>query len=235
MGEVYLAKDRRLGRKIALKLLPQKFTQDRERVSRFGQEARAASALNHPNIITIFEISELEGSHFIVTEFIDGQTLRQRMQTSMLKISEALDIGSQVAAALVAAHEAGIVHRDIKPENVMIRTDGYVKVLDFGLAKLTEPQHAETEGDASSNDTSARITKTDPGRVMGTTRYMSPEQVLGYEVDGRSDIFGNYAPKSAGDQKSYPVWTRKRDTIDLMGAIVALDQRTARFKEGERP
>lgn len=189
MGEVYLAKDRRLGRQIALKLLPQEFTQDRERVARFGQEARAASSLNHPNIITIFEISESEGSHFIVTEFIDGQTLRQRMLASMLKIGEALDIGSQVAGALVAAHEAGIVHRDIKAENVMIRTDGYVKGLDFGLAKLTEPQHEGAEGDVSANDTSARITKTDPGRVMGTTRSMSPEQVLGYEVDGRSDIF----------------------------------------------
>src|SRR5262249_32731337 len=137
MGEVYLAEDTRLGRKVALKLLPQKFTQDRERVLRFQQEARAASALNHPNIITIYEIGEFEGRHFIATEFIDGQTLRMLMN-ARIKLRAALDVATQVASALAAAHEAGIVHRDIKPENIMARRDGYIKVLDFGLAKLTE-------------------------------------------------------------------------------------------------
>jgi serine/threonine protein kinase len=146
MGEVYLALDPRLGRKVALKLLPAKFTADSGRVRRFAQEARAASALNHPNIITIYEIGEAsaeDGStHYIVTEYVEGETLRQRLISApqnRMQIAEAVDVAAQAAAALVAAHEAGITHRDIKPENVMVRRDGIVKVLDFGLAKLTEP------------------------------------------------------------------------------------------------
>src|SRR5437660_1589219 len=138
MGEVYLAQDARLGRKIALKLLPAGFTGDEDRVRRFEQEAKAASALNHPNIITIHEIGKVADTHFIASEFIEGCTLRQQMAGSKLKLSEALDVATQVASALSAAHEAGITHRDIKPENVMVRPDGLVKVLDFGLAKLTE-------------------------------------------------------------------------------------------------
>src|SRR5262249_25601393 len=130
MGEVYLAKDTRLGRRVAVKLLPHEFTQDRERVQRFQREARAASALNHPNIITIFEVGQTEGAYFIVTEFIDGQTLRQRIKGSTMKLRESLEVATQVAGALVAAHEAGIIHRDIKPENIMLRRDGYAKVLD---------------------------------------------------------------------------------------------------------
>ncbi len=142
MGEVYLAEDETLGRKIALKLLPADFTIDETRVRRFRQEARAASALNHPNIITIHEISEFEGRHFIATEFIEGETLRQRIKRIKPTLGYALDIAIQVVSALQAAHHAGIVHRDIKPENIMLRPDGYVKVLDFGLAKLTSPQAA---------------------------------------------------------------------------------------------
>src|SRR5215471_14141322 len=187
MGEVYLAEDTRLGRKVALKLLPQKFTQDRERALRFQQEARAASALNHPNILTIYEIGEFEGRHFIATEFIDGQTLRMLMN-AQIKLRAALDVATQVASALAAAHEAGIVHRDIKPENVMARRDGYVKVLDFGLAKLTErfsPGQTASDSDASSEE----LVHTDPGKLMGTARYMSPEQIRGLEADGRSDVF----------------------------------------------
>src|SRR5438552_6832252 len=138
MGEVYLASDTRMDRKVALKLLPRYFTEDRERVRRFQQEARAALTLNHPNIVTIYEIGQVDGKHFIATEYIQGETLRQRMVRNSLKVGEALDIASQVAGALAAAHEAGIVHRDIKPENVMLRRDGYAKVLDFGLAKLAE-------------------------------------------------------------------------------------------------
>src|SRR5262245_10335697 len=138
MGEIYLAQDTRLNRKVAIKLLPERYTQDPERLRRFEQEAQAASALNHPNIITIFEIGEAGGRHFIATEYIEGATLRRKMLGAKLEVGEALDIAQQVVSALTAAHAAGIVHRDIKPENIMIRPDGYVKILDFGLAKLTE-------------------------------------------------------------------------------------------------
>ncbi|MFO0886552.1 MAG: serine/threonine-protein kinase, partial [Pirellulales bacterium] len=138
MGEVYLAQDTRLGRKVALKLLPDKFTQDDERLRRFEQEAYTASALNHPNIITIYEIGQAQERHFIATEYIEGATLRRRMLAGKLSLSEILDLATQVVSALAAAHAAGIVHRDIKPENIMIRPDGYAKVVDFGLAKLTE-------------------------------------------------------------------------------------------------
>ncbi len=182
MGEVYLAQDLRLGRNLALKLLPHSYTHDQERVQRFKQEARAASALNHPNIITIFEIDEIDGAHFIATEFIDGATLRQVLEERQLEMGELLSIAAQVAAALAEAHAAGIVHRDIKPENVMVRHDGIVKVLDFGLAKLTE-QNAPP----AALHTPPFIT--DPGQVLGTPRYMSPEQLTGLQVDGRADIF----------------------------------------------
>src|SRR5215831_6352311 len=188
MGEVYLAEDTRLGRKVALKLLPRKFTQDRERALRFQQEARAASALNHPNILTIYEIGEFEGGHFIATEFIDGQTLRMLM-CAQIKLPAALDVATQVASALSAAHEAGIVHRDIKPENIMARRDGYIKVLDFGLAKLTEQFPPGQTAAADSAASTKGLVHTDPGKLMGTARYMSPEQIRGREVNGRSDIF----------------------------------------------
>ena len=184
MGEVYLAQDTTLGRKIALKLLPADFTIDQERVRRFQMEARAASALNHPNIITIYEIGQLDNRHFIATEFIEGRTLRQLARDKKLTFNQVLEIGTQVAAALGAAHRAGIIHRDIKPENIMLRPDGYVKVLDFGLAKLTEHD--------SSADSAARTLEqldTVPGMVLGTAKYMSPEQARGLSVDGRSDIF----------------------------------------------
>jgi serine/threonine protein kinase len=183
MGEVYLAQDVRLGRRVALKLLPAEFTQDGDRVRRFEQEARAASALNHPNIITIYDIGQVGDLHFIVTEFVDGQTLRQAL-SARIKLETALEITAQVASALSAAHEAGIVHRDIKPENIMLRRDGYVKVLDFGLAKLTE-RAATADPEAPTVD---RV-ETDPGTVMGTARYMSPEQARGQKIDARSDIF----------------------------------------------
>ncbi len=189
MGDIYLAEDLRLNRKVALKLLPREFTEDQERLRRFKQEARATSALNHPNILTIFEIGEHEHIHFIVTEFIDGQTLRQRLAVSALKLTEVLEITVQASSALAAAHEAGIVHRDIKPENIMVRRDGYVKVLDFGIAKLTE-QFAidQTTRSGSSTGVSGPL-KTDPGKVMGTVHYISPDHLLGLELDGRSDVF----------------------------------------------
>src|SRR5262245_27510571 len=185
MGEVYLAEDTKLGRKVALKLLPAESTRDAGRLRRFEQEARAASALNHPNILTIFEIGEANGERYIATEFIDGQTLRERLNGDRLAPQSALDIAAQIAAALTAAHGAGIVHRDIKPENVMLRRDGIVKVLDFGLAKLTEQRPSAVDSQAP---TIAKA-HTDPGTVLGTVGYMSPEQVRGQEADHRADIF----------------------------------------------
>jgi serine/threonine protein kinase len=185
MGEVYLAEDRRLGRKVALKLLPSDFTKAEERVRRFRQEARAASALNHPNIITIYEIGQFNQQYFIATEFIEGETLRHRLKHKKLGLYDALDVSVQAASALAAAHSAGIVHRDIKPENIMLRPDGYVKVLDFGLAKLTEQQFLAVEGEGPT----AEIVDTAPGMLMGTVNYMSPEQARGVAIDARSDIF----------------------------------------------
>jgi Tol biopolymer transport system component len=186
MGEVYLAQDTKLGRKIALKLLPISFTHDADRLHRFQQEARTASALNHPNILTIYEIGDEQGRPFIATELIEGQTLRERLLSGPLKFVDALDIILQVASALVAAHEVGIMHRDVKPENVMLRKDGYVKVLDFGLAKLAERK----TGRAGELEALTRMRgNTSPGMVMGTVNYMSPEQARGLEVDERTDIW----------------------------------------------
>lgn len=208
MGEVYLAQDIRLGRQVALKRLPAQFTLDAERVRRFEDEARAVSALNHPNIVTIHEIGRSNSLHFITTEFIDGETLRQHLSTARMKLDEVLDIAAQIASALAAAHAAGIVHRDIKPENIMIRPDGYVKVLDFGLAKLVEQKNKSFFGLAESP---ARQGETARGLILGTVNYMSPEQAKGQEVDGRTDLFslgvlifemiGGRTP-FAGDSKS---------------------------------
>ncbi len=184
MGEVYLAKDSNLGRNIALKLLPDHFTADADRLRRFKQEAQTASALNHPNIITTHEIGQHEHTHFIAMEFIDGLTLRQMLARGPLPLTDALDVTSQVALALTTAHEAKIIHRDIKPENIMLRRDGLVKVLDFGLAKLTE-----TTPPSLDSTTSTKPLATEAGRVMGTVTYMSPEQARGLEVDARTDIW----------------------------------------------
>src|SRR5262245_30174498 len=184
MGEVYLAQDTILRRKIALKILPAIFTADEDRLKRFVQEAQSASSLNHPNIITIYEVGQVNEVHFIATEFIDGKTLRKVFADSNFTIRNALDIATQIASALAAAHEAGIVHRDIKPENIMVRPDGLAKVLDFGLAKLTESHPAMI-------DTHPSIAN-EPGNksgVLGTPRYMSPEQACGQKVDTRTDIF----------------------------------------------
>ena len=192
MGEVYLALDLRLGRKVALKLLPSAYTNDSEHVRRLKQEARAASALNHPNIVTIHEIGEADFLHFMATEFVEGVTLRQRMANTQLNLREIVDISLQVASALRAAHEAGIVHRDMKPENIMLRSDGVVKVLDFGIAKLTE----KGEGDDEEGPTSTLsppepvpLSVTTPGVIMGTVMYMSPEQARGGPVDARTDVW----------------------------------------------
>lgn len=186
MGEVYLAEDTKLGRKVALKTLPAEFTNDKERLRRFQNEARAASALNHPNLLTIHEIGAERGAHFIAAEYIDGDTLRAQLKKGPMKIDDALDVAQQSAFALTAAHGAGILHRDIKPENIMVRHDGIVKVLDFGLAKLLE-DHAREMIDHEA-DTRALVL-TDPGRVLGTPAYMSPEQARGLDLDARTDIW----------------------------------------------
>ncbi len=186
MGEVYLAQDTKLDRKVALKLLPQELAANHNRLRRFTQEAKAAAALNHPNIAHIYEIGESGGVHFIVMEFVDAETLRDRMNETRIKIADALEIGIQIASALSAAHAEGIIHRDIKPENVLIRRDRHVKVLDFGLAKLsdrTEMEHVDKDAATKA------LVQTEPGVVLGTVAYMSPEQARGLVVDTRSDIF----------------------------------------------
>ena len=186
MGVVYLAEDMKLGRKVAIKILSHEYTTNKDRLHRFEQEAAAASNLNHPNILTIHEVGDDDGRHYIATEYIDGVTLRRKLAASHLEMPEILDIALQVASALEEAHAAGIVHRDIKPDNIMIRRNGYVKVLDFGLAKLTETV------DRTPLDTESPtrvLVQTDAGVVMGTSHYMSPEQARGKPVDARSDIW----------------------------------------------
>lgn len=179
MGQVYLATDAKLNRKVALKILPPEFVTDIERAIRFEREAQVLSSLNHPNLVTIYEVGQLEGTHFIAMEFIEGRTLRE-MTDGGMKLKDALSIAVQVAEALAAAHAAGIIHRDIKPDNIMVRNDGYAKVLDFGLAKLNEVRSSTTDAGAD---------YTQPGIVMGTLAYMSPEQATGEAIDQRTDIW----------------------------------------------
>jgi len=187
MGKVYLAEDTELERLVALKTLPADFSNDQTRVRRFIREAKAVSALNHPNILTIYEIGNFQNLHFIATEYIKGETLRQRQIREPLFLREILDIAAQIAAALTAAHSAGIIHRDIKPENIMLRDDGFAKVLDFGLAKLTE-KHPTTIKDFEAP--TRKLDLTNPGTIIGTASYMSPEQVRGRaDIDARTDIW----------------------------------------------
>src|SRR5499426_877163 len=191
MGEVFLAQDERLGRRVALKVLPAEFTSNRDRLRRFEQEARAASALNHPNIITIHEIGQTKiesgDLHFIAQEFIEGQTLRRRIEQGALSLLDALDVAIQAASALQVAHAESIVHRDIKPENIMLRPDGFIKILDFGLAKLLAPLPAQSRYEVEKSTLAPG--RTAPGMILGTASYMSPEQARGLEVDARSDIW----------------------------------------------
>jgi serine/threonine protein kinase len=185
MGEVYLATDVKAGRKAALKLLPMRFTGDAERLRRFQQEAHAVVALNHPNILTVYEIGEDHSTHYIASELIEGETLRQRLMRGRMEVGEAVDVAIQVASALAAAHEAGIVHRDINSGNIMLRPDGYVKVLDFGIAKLAEQEVPAT----MAKDEALLLVETNLGSILGTVRYMSPEQACGVPVDKRTDIW----------------------------------------------
>src|SRR6516225_4135995 len=185
MGEVYLATDIVAGRKAALKLLPLQFTADAERLKRFQQEARAVVGLNHPNILTVYEIGEDRSIHYIASELIEGETLRDRLARGPMQLSEAVGVAIQVASALAAAHQAGIVHRDIKPENIMLRPDGYVKVLDFSIAKLAEQELPTT----MPRDEALLLVETNLGSILGTVRYMSPEQACGAQVDKTTDIW----------------------------------------------
>src|SRR5688572_24303530 len=186
MGEVYLANDKKLDRKVAIKILNEEFSQDESNLQRFVSEAKAASALNHPNILTIYEFGEAEDARFIISEYIEGKTLREIISESRLRLLEILDISIQITGALSAAHKAHLVHRDVKPENIMIRPDGYVKVLDFGLAKLVEQKNKSI---LNLEDPTGRQNLTAKGVILGTVNYMSPEQAKGERVDERTDIF----------------------------------------------
>lgn len=221
MGDVYLATDMRLGRQVALKFLPAELTSEEEMLHRFQEEARTASALNHPNILTIYDIGEIEGDHFIASEYIDGVTLRTALNRGVIDTARAVDIATQVVSALAQAHSAGVVHRDLKPGNIMIRQDGYVKVIDFGLAKLVE---MPVRGTSTSP-------WTQPGSVLGTVHYMSPEQARGDEVDRRSDVW------SLG-VILYEMITHKRPfdgQTDSHVIVAILDQPVPPVAEAARP
>src|SRR6187402_1052953 len=182
MGEVFRARDTRLDRDVAIKILPTLFATDPDRLRRFEQEARAAAALNHPNILVVYDVGAEGGVPFVVSELLEGRTLRQALEAGRIGARKAADYGTQIANGLAAAHEKGIVHRDVKPENIFLTKDGRIKILDFGLAKLAESIHTDGSG--------ATMAHTDPGMVVGTAGYMSPEQLRGEPVDARSDVFG---------------------------------------------
>src|SRR5271166_1777556 len=186
MGEVYRARDARLNRDVAIKILPSSFSADADRLQRFAQESRAAAALNHPNILSIYDIGEDHGAPYVVSELLEGETLRDRLRESALPSRKAIDYAQQIASGLAAAHDKGIVHRDLKPENLFITKDGRAKILDFGLAKLTP---APTSSPTGSEGLTVTSSPTVAGVVMGTAGYMSPEQVRGESADHRTDIF----------------------------------------------
>jgi hypothetical protein len=214
MGEVYRARDGRLGRDVALKVLPTDAERDAGRRARFEQEARAASALAHPNIVAVYDIGESDGSVWIAMELVEGRTVRDLLASGPLPTRRVLDVGTQVAEGLAAAHAAGIVHRDLKPENLILSKDGYVKILDFGLAKLAERGVAASEGPTMS----AGAPGTEPGTVMGTVGYMSPEQAAGQPVDFRSDQFslGSILYEMTTGERAF----QRRTSVETLAAIL---------------
>src|SRR5271165_3518407 len=224
MGEVYRAHDSRLDRTVAIKILPTSFAADHERLQRFSQEARAAAALNHPNILSIFDIGDDNGTPYVVSELLEGETLRARLQKAPVPLRKAMDYALQAARGLAAAHERGIVHRDLKPENLFLTEDERVKILDFGLAKLTRP-----ENDAGEEAPTVQV-NTEPGQIMGTVGYMSPEQVRGKAADHRSDIFafGSILYEMLSGQRAF----RGETPADTMSAI--LKEEPAKLSETAR-
>ena len=213
MGAVYRARDTRLGREVAIKVLPSAFATDPDRLRRFEQEARAAGQLNHPNILAIYDVGTHQGSPYIVCERLEGETLRDRLKGTALPQRKAVEVAVQIARGLAAAHEKGIVHRDLKPENLFLTSDGRLKILDFGLAKLTRPQ-----SDGSQTDSTETQVGTLPGLVLGTLGYMAPEQVRGEAVDHRADLFnfGAILYEMLSGQRAF----RGKSDVETMHAIV---------------
>jgi serine/threonine protein kinase len=213
MGEVFRARDTRLGRDVALKMLPTAFTADQDRLRRFEQEARSAAALNHPNILAVYDVGANDGVPYVVSELLEGKTLRQTLEAGALTTRKAIDYGAQIASGLAAAHEKGIIHRDIKPENVFVTKDGRVKILDFGLAKLADMPTAD--------GAHATMTQTDPGMVVGTVGYMSPEQLRAEPVDARSDVFslGAVLYEMFAGERAF----KGKTAVDTMSAILKED------------
>src|SRR5262245_40650281 len=229
MGAVYKAYDNKLQRVVALKLLPSEYVSQQDRRRRFFQEARAASALNHPHILTIYEVGEDEGTPYIAMEYVQGQTLRDKIRKNGLQLKETLDIAIQIAAGLARAHESGIIHRDLKPENLMLSRDGYAKILDFGLAKLVAERERALVAD-SEQKTLVLGVQTESGTLLGTVNYMAPEQLLGQRVDRRCDVFSFGVVLS--EMLTGPAPFVHDNRIDTMHAIL---HRDPRFPSEGRP
>jgi eukaryotic-like serine/threonine-protein kinase len=221
MGEVYRARDKRLQRDVAVKVLPAIFSSDADRLRRFEQEARTAGALNHPNILVIYDIGTHEGAPYLVSELLEGETLREAMRGGPLPLRRALDLAKQTSSGVAAAHEKGIIHRDLKLENIFVTHDGRVKILDFGLAKLTERDIPAISDSESPTLTAKAAGQTASGQILGTAGYMSPEQVRGKLVDGRSDIFslGTILDEMLSGQRAF----RRESAADTMAAILRED------------
>jgi serine/threonine protein kinase len=228
MGAVYKAYDKKLQRVVALKVLPNEYVSQQDRRRRFFQEARAASALNHPHILTVYEVGEEDGKPYIAMEYVEGETLRQKIRARSLQVKQTLDIAIQIADGLAKAHDAGIIHRDLKPENLMISRDGYAKILDFGLAKLIAQRERALAAD-SAQKTLLRV-ETESGALMGTVNYMSPEQLLGQRVDHRCDVFSFAVVLCEMITGAAPFVHENR--IDTMHAIL---HRDPRLPDGNHP
>src|SRR5882724_5117030 len=231
MGAVYKAYDTKLQRVVALKLLPPEYISQQDRRRRFLQEARAASALNHPHILTVYEVGEDDGKPYIAMEYVEGETLRQKIKSRAFQLKETLDIAIHIAEGLAKAHEAGVIHRDSKPENLMIRRDGYAKILDLGLAKLVAQRERALAAD-SGQKTLLRV-ETESGTLMGTVNYMSPEQLLGQRVDYRCDIFSFGVVICEMLTGTCPFVSRNR--IDTMHAILHEDPNLRTAAKSELP